>query len=93
MKNFVSKEVIEKGWSGDKKYHVTDENGTHYLLRISGDDTYDAKLGEFNMMKKMEDLGIPMCRPIEFGVCLTLSINSFIYFGFGSGIPPPKFTS
>lgn len=69
MRDFISKEKIEKGWSGDLKYHVTDENGTHYLLRISGDDTYDAKLGEFNMMKKLEDLGIPMCRPIEFGVC------------------------
>lgn len=69
MRDFISKKKIEKGWSGDKKYHVTDEDGTHYLLRISGDDTYDAKLGEFNMMKKLEGLGIPMCLPIEFGAC------------------------
>ena len=33
--NFVSKEFINKGWSSDKKYCVTDENGTRYLLRVS----------------------------------------------------------
>ena len=33
--NFVTKEPINKGWSSDKKYCVTDENGTRYLLRIS----------------------------------------------------------
>lgn len=26
--NFVTKEPINKGWSSDKKYCVTDENGT-----------------------------------------------------------------
>lgn len=30
--NFVTKEPINKGWSSDKKYCVTDENGTRYLL-------------------------------------------------------------
>ena len=33
--NFVTKEPINKGWSSDKKYCVTDENGTRYLLRVS----------------------------------------------------------
>ena len=69
MRDFITKEKIEKGWSGDLKYHVVDPSGTHYLLRISGVETYDSKLGEFNMMKMLEGLGIPMCRPIEFGVC------------------------
>lgn len=32
---FATKEPINKGWSNDKKYCVTDENGTRYLLRIS----------------------------------------------------------
>ena len=30
--NFVTKEPINKGWSSDKKYCVTDENGTRYLF-------------------------------------------------------------
>lgn len=34
MMTYISKEPIHKGWSGDKKYCVTDLDGTKYLLRI-----------------------------------------------------------
>lgn len=67
--NFVSKELITKGWSSDKKYCVTDENGTKYLLRLSDISQYHAKEIEFQMMKKVAELGVPMCRPIAFGCC------------------------
>ena len=66
--NFVTKEPINKGWSSDKKYCVTDENGTRYLLRVSDISEYDKKLSEFNMMKQVSALGVPMCHPVEFGV-------------------------
>lgn len=67
--NFVTKEPINKGWSKDKKYCVTDENGNRYLLRISDIAEYDKKQSEFNMMQQVSALGVPMCQPIEFGVC------------------------
>ena len=67
--NFVAKEPINKGWSSDKKYCVTDKNGTRYLLRVSDIAEYDKKQSEFNMMKQVSALGVPMCQPIEFGVC------------------------
>ena len=66
---FVTKEPINKGWSSDRKYRVTDENGTPYLLRISDISQYNAKLHEFNMMKQVAALGVPMCQPIAFGSC------------------------
>ena len=66
--NFLTKEPINKGWSGDKKYCVTDKNGTRYLLRVSDIAKYDTKKSEFNMMKQVANLGVPMCQPIEFGV-------------------------
>jgi len=69
MNRFIIKTKIEKGWSGDSKYHVVDQSGKHYLLRVSSADTYDSKLSEFNMMKQMEALNIPMCLPIEIGTC------------------------
>ncbi len=65
---FVTKELIHKGWSGDKKYCVTDDNGIRYLLRVSDIEQHDRKQAEFNMMKQVAALGIPMCRPIEFGI-------------------------
>lgn len=67
--NFITKEPINKGWSNDKKYCITDKNGTRYLLRVSDIAEYDKKQSEFNMMKQVSALGVPMCQPIEFGVC------------------------
>ena len=69
MKNYISKVQIDKGWSGDKKYCITDENGGKYLLRVSDISQYDTKQAEFNRMKQVASLGVPMCKPIEFGTC------------------------
>lgn len=60
---------IEKGWSGEQKYKVTDKAGQNYLLRVSSMEQYEAKKAEFENMKKVSVLGIPMCQPIEFGTC------------------------
>lgn len=40
---FSDKEVINKGWSRDKKYCITDENWKRYLLRVSDISEYDSK--------------------------------------------------
>ena len=77
---FVTKEPINKGWSSDKKYCVTDENGTQYLLRVSDMAQHETKQSEFNMMKQVASFGVPMCQPIEFGTCEdgVYSIQSWI---------------
>ncbi len=67
--NFVSYDSINKGWSSDKKYCVTDIHGTRYLLRISPPDQFSKKESEFKMMQQIYLLGVPMCRPIEFCTC------------------------
>ncbi len=67
--NFVSKILINKGWSSDRKYCVTDETATQYLLRISDAAQYQTKLSEFNMMRQVASFEVPMCLPIEFGTC------------------------
>ncbi len=78
--HFVTKEPIDKGWSGDKKYCVTDEIGTKYLYRVSDAAQHETKRAEFEMMQKVASLGIPMCKPLEFGVCNegVCSIQSWI---------------
>ncbi len=67
--NFIKMKTIEKGWSGDKKYCAVDESGTKYLLRISDISQSERVQAEFNMMKQVASLGVPMCLPIEFGIC------------------------
>ncbi len=67
--HFVSKEPITKGWSGEKKYCATDEQGNKYLLRITPMDQYDRKKNEYELMSRVAALGVPMCKPLEFGTC------------------------
>ena len=67
--NIVYKEKINNGWSTDIKYLFKDDNNNKYLLRISSIDQYDKKLIEFNYLKKLEEIGLSMCKPIEFGTC------------------------
>jgi aminoglycoside phosphotransferase (APT) family kinase protein len=66
---FISITPITKGWSGDKKYCVTDDNGVKYLLRLSPHDWITHRNPMFEMMKRVDSLGIPMCRPVAFGTC------------------------
>lgn len=65
----VSKTVLEKGWSTDKKYCAKDQDGGKYLLRISPIEQYGRKKSEFDLMNQVAELGVPMCVPLEFGTC------------------------
>lgn len=69
LADFTEVKQINKGWSGDQKYCVTDKNGQKYLYRISPMEQYDRKKAEFECMQKVAALGIPMCEPVEFGTC------------------------
>ena len=64
---FISKELIQKGWSGDKKYCAIDERGNKFLLRVSPIEQYERKKSEFELMQQVAALGISMCEPLEFG--------------------------
>lgn len=65
---FFSKEPINKGWSGDKKYCVTDEQGNKFFLRVFLIEQYEQKKSEYELMSQTAALGTPMCKPLEFGV-------------------------
>ena len=60
---------IDKGWSGDKKYCAVTKDGNRYLLRISALDRLARKKREYEKMQEVAQLGIPMCQPVEFGIC------------------------
>lgn len=65
----VSRERITEGWSADQKYCLTDQQSNKYLLRISDLTTYDVKAFEFERMKELFALEIPIPEPIAFGSC------------------------
>lgn len=69
MREFASQELIEKGWSGDQKYRVTDGEGNEFLLRVSPKERREKVERTFQWMKRAAGLGISICDPIEFGEC------------------------
>ena len=76
----VSRTPVEKGWSGDQKYRAVTTDGTKYLLRISPASLLERKRREYEKMREVAQLGIPMCQPVEFGTCEegAYSIQSWI---------------
>jgi aminoglycoside phosphotransferase (APT) family kinase protein len=68
LRKYITKQTIEKGWSGDKKYCVTDDCGNKFLLRVSPSEQYARKKTEYELMCRVSALGVPMCKPLEFGL-------------------------
>ena len=68
-RNFECLEPIEKGWSGDQKYGAVGIDGSKMLLRVAPAERYAEKLREHQAMQRVSELGIPMCQPIDFGLC------------------------
>ena len=67
--DFVSREFIDKGWSCDRKYRVTTAEGEKYLLRITPHDKSASREAMYRMQQRVAALGVPMCRPVDFGSC------------------------
>lgn len=65
---WVSAELLNKGWSQDKKFVILDENGDRFLLRISAPEMREKKEKQFEMLKRAEKLEIHVSRPISFGI-------------------------
>lgn len=61
-------EPVDKGWSGDIKYKITDKSGNRYLLRIAEPEEYDRKKFEFEMISIISKLDILLPKPVETGV-------------------------
>lgn len=60
-------EPVTKGFSADKKYHVWDQSGGEYLLRISHDKLFRQKWEQFALLRQLARQDIPASRPVEFG--------------------------
>ena len=69
FERIVSKEPIDKGWSGDQKYCAVLDDGSRVLLRIAPVSRLERKQREYTAMCRGAELGIPMCRPLELGTC------------------------
>jgi len=62
-------DLVDKGWSGEKKYHILTKDNHQLLLRISDISALTWKKEEFQVMEMLNSCNILMSRPIDFGVC------------------------
>ncbi|NLN84380.1 MAG: phosphotransferase [Firmicutes bacterium] len=63
--DFVKKELIEKGWSGDIKYCATTADGSKFLLRITSLEKAEQTKQLFDLQQQVAALGISMSKPVE----------------------------
>ena len=68
LKNAKVIEEIKKGWSSDRKYVVQTRDDERFLLRTSSIEEYDHKKKEYNYMKKLVSLGVPISKSLDFWV-------------------------
>ena len=57
--------AIDKGWSNDRKYKVTMEDGRAYLLRLSPGGKRAQKALEFEAMRQLSHLQLVTVRPLQ----------------------------
>jgi len=69
FEEFATIQPVEKGWSNDRKFLIETVRGDRLLLRLSDSALYERKKEEFEGMVKVAELGIPMSKPLHFGVC------------------------
>nr|WP_281367816.1 phosphotransferase [Saccharibacillus deserti] len=66
---WISAELIDKGWSADRKYRIGATGGASMLLRVSEASLAESKRAEYIRVGQAASLGIPSSRPIDFGIC------------------------
>lgn len=69
FESFVKIEPVNKGWSSDKKYYIETSDNRKLLLRVADISEYSKKETEFEMMKQIAALNVPMSQPVDFGIC------------------------
>lgn len=68
--NLSKYEVVEKlnkGWSGDDKYILKNPSGEKYLLRLSPMTRFEQRKGQYDLLKRLNPLDIPLPKVIDFG--------------------------
>lgn len=64
---FLSLDPISAGWSGDRKYRAMDKQGRKFFLRIMPPEKAEKAKKSFDLQRKIQTLGVPMCKPLECG--------------------------
>jgi len=60
-------QLLDKGWSEERKFLIEIRDGSRYVLRISPVSSLEKRRNEFEIMEKIMELGINMSIPLGMG--------------------------
>lgn len=79
-KNWIEIVPIETGMSGDKKFHITRNNGVELILRVSDIDNYKRHCDSARFSQYVHNrLGLNMNMPIEVAACCNDTLAYTLY--------------
>lgn len=67
--NWTTIQVINKGWSIDKKYYIKTIEETELLLRTTDISQYEIKKREYEELKLLSTMDLLISGPVDFGIC------------------------
>ena len=67
--SFARVEPFKKGLSSERKYYIEAAGDVRLILRIAEASAYDKKKSEYEVLTRLERLGIPASHPVAFGFC------------------------
>lgn len=87
--DWSSIEPLNKGWSKDLKYIVTDKAQRKFVLRISDISLYEKREKQFSLLNMLEPFNINCPKPISFG---KLNDNQiYMLITYLEGVPASKY--
>jgi aminoglycoside phosphotransferase (APT) family kinase protein len=68
LSEYTDIKELHKGFSDERKFVVSLQNGKQLLLRITGMEKYEAKKEEFGVLQNLKQYNVKYSEPLEFGV-------------------------
>jgi aminoglycoside phosphotransferase (APT) family kinase protein len=79
LSGFTDIKELHKGFSDERKFIVSLQNGKQLLLRIAGIEKYEAKKEEFSVLKNLKLYNVKYSEPLELGVMEDVNVCYMVF--------------
>ena len=86
---FSKIEKLSHGWSNDQKYYISTKDNNEYILRVSDASLYEKRKRQFEYLKELEKLDLPIPKPIDVGYLNDNEI--YMLLTYIKGIPAEEY--
>lgn len=65
--NITASNGLNKGWSKDEKFIMTDDKGNRFLLRLDDIRNKEQRMAEYDLIERCKRSNVPVQKPVEHG--------------------------